>query len=82
MRRIVLTLDQLRRAHPGGIGTYVRSLASGLRAVRVEDDLDFELVGLAPHGPRPDPLDGVCDSLVTTPFAVMATTRLWHRVAL
>ena len=49
-RTLTLGIDQLYRRQPGGIGTYVRGLAFGLREVSPEG---LEVVGLAPRGRVP-----------------------------
>jgi glycosyltransferase involved in cell wall biosynthesis len=51
-RVVAVSVDQLWRPQPGGIGTYVRGLAQGLAEVARERDLD--LVALAPRGRAPD----------------------------
>ena len=79
---IVVTLDQLRRAHPGGIGTYARGLVSGLLELRASDEFDASLIGLAPAPPRrPDPLDELGIDVATVSTGVDLTTRLWRYVA-
>lgn len=47
MIRVAVAAEQLRRAVPGGIGTYIRGLSRGL------DDLDDGLVGFVLWGSRP-----------------------------
>ncbi|HLX86871.1 MAG TPA: hypothetical protein VKR22_00215, partial [Acidimicrobiales bacterium] len=55
--KVLLVAEQLRRAVPGGIGTYVRGLVDGLG--RLDDDAgtapDVTLYASRP-GPGPDPL--------------------------
>ena len=80
--KVVLTLDQLRRRHPGGIGTYVRGLVRGLQELIGIGELDFDLGGLAPRGPSPDPLNDLALNLRCTPFGERLTTRLWAHRAL
>ncbi len=76
-KRILISLDQLYRAQPGGIGTYVRGLVQGLGEVATSDE---EVLGLVPKG-------GVGSSdlpipLVEAPTTLTALTVLWRRVAM
>lgn len=69
-----MSIDQLSRPQPGGIGTYVRGLVQGLSSL---DDPSFDLVGLAARGSKfagatDLPLRVECSVL---PLAVL--TRLW-----
>jgi glycosyltransferase involved in cell wall biosynthesis len=80
VRTIVITVDQLRRPHPGGIGTYTRGLLRGLGELHHEGKCDDSLLALAPAGPTPLDLEGVKALTVSTGVAL--TTRLWRHVAL
>lgn len=71
--RILLSLDQLYRDQPGGIGTYVRGLMQGLLEVGSADD---EFVGLVPKSGA-QPLDLPIPSL-TAPGSLRALTALWR----
>ncbi len=73
-RTITLSVDQLYRAQPGGIGTYVRGLAGGLASL---GDHSFEVVGLAPQGPVPAEAAALALELVKAPVPLGLLTRLW-----
>ena len=45
--RVAISVDQLYRPQPGGIGSYVRGLVEGLVSV----DQHVEVVGVAPRAP-------------------------------
>lgn len=78
-RTITITLDQLYRAQPGGIGTYVRGLLQGLGGL---DQESLELIGLAPRGPLPAEA-GVRDvRLVHAALPIGLLTRVWPFVSL
>jgi hypothetical protein len=47
--RVVLVAEQLRRAVPGGIGTYVRGLLQGLAELD-DPDVGLEVVRSSPDG--------------------------------
>jgi len=72
--RVTLSLDQLYRRQPGGIGTYVRGLAFGLASLT---DLELTVTGLAPRGAVPDEVAGLPLHRVEAPFALGVLTRLW-----
>ncbi len=75
MKRVLsLTLDQLYRPQPGGVGTYVRGLARGLASL---EDASLHLVGVAPRGPANMALDEPAIESVTVPLGVGALTRVW-----
>jgi glycosyltransferase involved in cell wall biosynthesis len=78
MRKIALSLDQLRRPSAGGIGTYIRGLTRGLDELVDTGELDAQIVGLLPRGPRLDL--GLAHVKTTTMFANESmNTRLWAR---
>jgi len=72
--KLTLSVDQLYRPQPGGIGTYVRGLAQGLAAL---GDPELEVSGLAPGGqPRSD-IAELPLRMVRAPMPVNMLTRLW-----
>ncbi len=73
-RTITISVDQLYRAQPGGIGTYVRGLASGLAAL---DESSLEVLGLAPRGSLPADAKALPLQIVTASLSLRALTRLW-----
>ena len=78
--RVLVIVEQLRRATPGGIGTYVRGLLQGLRSLGTDEGLDVEL--LASRRPRnrdgsPDPLDALGYPVRTSVLPAPAMTRAW-----
>lgn len=72
--RVTLSIDQLYRRQPGGIGTYVRGLAFGLASLA---DPQLSVTGLAPRGAVPDEVAGLPLRRVEAPFALNVLTRLW-----
>src|SRR5437660_292135 len=54
---VLLIAEQLRRAVPGGIGTYIRGLVQGLESID-SDDLNITLYASRTRQ-RPDPLDAL-----------------------
>lgn len=78
-RTLTLGIDQLYRRQPGGIGTYVRGLAFGLREVSPEG---LEVVGLAPRGRVPASVQALPLTLCVAPLRVELLTRWWRWRAL
>ena len=81
MRRVVaVSVDQLYRGQPGGIGTYVRGLLAGLAGL---EDPDLDLVAMAPRdGVLSDPppaLTGGSWRVARAPAPRAVLTRLWAR---
>ena len=72
-QRILLSLDQLYRAQPGGIGTYERGLIQGLNEVATSE---VEVLGLAPKGMSP--LSNLGIEMVEAPLGLRALTSLWR----
>ncbi|HEX2064113.1 MAG TPA: glycosyltransferase, partial [Acidimicrobiales bacterium] len=72
--RLLVVAEQLRRPVPGGIGTYVRGLVTGLRGLGPEVTL------WASRRPRggPDPLAEL-GSVVTSPLPARALVAAWDR---
>jgi glycosyltransferase involved in cell wall biosynthesis len=83
--KIAVTLDQLARPHPGGIGTYARGLVAGLAELVADGELDANLVGVAPRMRDDGTLERSSErrvEIASTGVGVRVTTRLWERVAL
>jgi len=76
-RRIAVSVDQLYRPQPGGIGSYVRGLVEGL--VSVGDDLD--IVGVGPRG-RPAAVRQLGIPVSSSFLSLRVVTRVWPRLAL
>ena len=75
MKRILtLSVDQLYRRQPGGIGTYVCGLVQGLAAL---ERADLEVLGLGPSGAVPPEAKALALRLVSAPLPVGPLTRLW-----
>ncbi|MBW4029826.1 MAG: glycosyltransferase family 4 protein [Acidobacteria bacterium] len=73
-RRIIISVDQLYRPQPGGIGSYVRGLVEGL--VSVDGDLD--VVGVGPRS-RPEAVRQLGIDVRTTVLSLRLLTQLWPR---
>jgi glycosyltransferase involved in cell wall biosynthesis len=73
-RTLTISMDQLYRRQPGGIGTYVRGLAQGLAAL---DDPNLEVLGLAPRGVVPRDAAELPLHRVDAPLPLALLTRLW-----
>ena len=81
--RVRVVAEQLRRPVPGGIGTYVRGLLSGLACVRGDDDQVELWASRAPRA-RPDPLAGLgppagLGRVVLSPLPRRALGWAWDR---
>jgi glycosyltransferase involved in cell wall biosynthesis len=72
-KRILISLDQLYRAQPGGIGTYVRGLIQGLREVATAEE---EILGLVPKGGLDS--SGLQIPLVEAPVNLRVLNSLWR----
>jgi glycosyltransferase involved in cell wall biosynthesis len=72
-RNLTLSVEQLYRRQPGGIGTYVRGLIRGLDQVRN----DLNIVGLAPWNTTPSDVRTMLTSIEQAPMPVGALTRAW-----
>jgi glycosyltransferase involved in cell wall biosynthesis len=84
--RVLMVAEQLRRAVPGGIGTYIRGLTQGLRTVHgfeATDDVrpyevDVTLFASRPPGGFPsDPLLELGLPVKCSPLPGPALTRAW-----
>ena len=75
-RRIVVSVDQLYRPQPGGIGSYVRGLIEGL--VSIDEKLD--VIGVGPRS-RPEAVRQLGIPVRTTPLSLRLVTQLWTRHA-
>jgi glycosyltransferase involved in cell wall biosynthesis len=73
-RILTLSVDQLYRRQPGGIGTYVCGLVQGLAGLAHSD---LEVLGLAPSGAVPPEAKSLALRLVKAPLAVGPLTRVW-----
>jgi glycosyltransferase involved in cell wall biosynthesis len=80
-RHVLLVVEQLRRAVPGGIGTYVRGLLQGLDQLGAPPAAGLASVTLyasrAPSGP--DPLAGLGHQLSVSRLPAPLLTRAWTR---
>ena len=77
-RNLTLSVEQLYRRQPGGIGTYVRGLIRGL--AQVSNDLN--VVALAPWHETPSDVRAMLPSLEQAPLPVGLLTRVWKFRAL
>lgn len=75
-RTITLSVEQLYRAQPGGIATYVRGLVSGLQQL---DEPALDVVGLGARGPAPVDVRSLALSLVAAPLDARLLARTWSR---
>ena len=73
-RRIALSVDQLYRPQPGGIGSYVRGLVEGLLTVGE----GLEIVGVGPRS-QPAAVRELGIHIVTTPLSLRLLTQWWPR---
>jgi glycosyltransferase involved in cell wall biosynthesis len=79
MSELFITLDQLQRPFPGGIGTYATGLLQGLKELAVDD---FNVTGVVAKGNVPYDVHTVNIALSSSPFGLRATTALWPYRAL
>jgi len=77
--RLLVMVEQLQRAAPGGIGTYVRGLVKGLDAIGPGDRPDFEVLASRPPGARrrPGPLAALGCPVRGSPLPGPLLTRAW-----
>jgi len=73
-RRIIVSVDQLYRPQPGGIGSYVRGLIEGLLSV----DENLDVIGVGPRS-RPEAVRQLGIPVRTTPLSLRLVTQLWTR---
>ena len=73
-RRIVVSIDQLYRPQPGGIGSYVRGLVEGLLSVGE----GLEILGVGPRS-RPAAVRQLGIEVVSTPLPLSVLTQVWLR---
>ena len=79
--RVLVVAQQLRRAVPGGIGTYVHGLLQGLRTRAeggINGGVDVTLWASRPPRGRPDPLAAEAPVLAS-PLPGPLLTRAWDR---
>jgi glycosyltransferase involved in cell wall biosynthesis len=74
--RIGLVVEQLRRAVPGGIGTYARGLVQGLAQLEGEA-LEVVLLASRPSS-RPDPLAALGPPVRASRLPAPLAGRAWH----
>lgn len=72
-RTLSVSVDQLYRRQPGGIGTYVRGLVEGLASL----DGQFDLVGVGPRGQVSEEVRSLPLRLVSVPVPLNVLTRVW-----
>jgi glycosyltransferase involved in cell wall biosynthesis len=72
--QVGIIAEQLRQKVPGGIGTYVTGLLSGLKQL---DDPTFKTVVVASKGPDPDPVYGLGDYTECFRLGHRAMGALW-----
>lgn len=72
---LTISIDQLYRAQPGGIGTYVRGLAQGLAALA---DPQLRVSGLAPRGPSGLDVTELPLRVIAAPLSLAVLTRTWR----
>lgn len=77
-RNLTLSVEQLYRRQPGGIGTYVRGLIRGLAQVST----DLNVVALAPWNATPSDVRMLMPALEQAPLPVGLLTRAWKYRAL
>ena len=77
-RTVSISVDQLYRRQPGGIGTYVRGLVEGLASLEGQ----FELVGVAPRGAVSDEVRSLPLQLNSVPVPLNILTKVWPLVPL
>ena len=75
--RVVMVAEQLRRPAAGGIGTYIRGLADGLRSLG-DGAPDVVLWASRPPTGRPDPVAGL-GRVATSPLPGRALVQAWDR---
>jgi hypothetical protein len=74
--RVGVIAEQLRQEVPGGIGTYVRGLLSGLAAL---DEPMLRLTALTSRAPSPDPLASLGVEIDASRFGHHVLMALWDR---
>ena len=72
--RVAISVDQLYRPQPGGIGSYVRGLVEGLVSV----DQHVEVVGVAPRGRRVE-VERLAVEVRHSALGLRPLTMLWPR---
>ena len=74
---VTLVVEQLRRAVPGGIGSYARGLLKGLAELAPGARPRLTLLASRPVS-RPDPLLELGYPVTASRLPAAAATRLWH----
>jgi len=77
---VLLVAEQLRRRVPGGIGTYVRGLLSGLATMQgAHDEVPAVTLYASRAGSGADPLASLGHPLIASVLPGPVLTRLWDR---
>jgi glycosyltransferase involved in cell wall biosynthesis len=76
--RVLMMAEQLRRAAPGGIGTYVRGLLQGIDQLEPEVRPELELTA-SRAVERPDPMGALGHPVRTSVLPGPMLTRCWDR---
>jgi glycosyltransferase involved in cell wall biosynthesis len=77
--RLLVMVEQLRRAASGGIGTYIHGLMQGLETLEPAERPDLELIASRRRGDRggPDPLASLGCRVHSSPLPGPLLTRAW-----
>jgi len=79
MNELFITLDQLQRPFPGGIGTYATGLLQGLKELAMDD---FNVTGVIAKGKVLVDVNALNIAISSSPFGLRTTTALWPYRAL
>ena len=74
---VLVVVEQLRRAVPGGIGTYTRGLIRGLRDLAPGAAPHVTLIASRAARGRPDPLGALGPTLRTIPLGPRSLVKAW-----
>ena len=80
--RVLMVVEQLRRATPGGIGTYARGLLQGLGELGPGEIPEVELLASRPRRRQPDredPMAGLAYPVHNSVLPGPLLTRAWDR---
>jgi glycosyltransferase involved in cell wall biosynthesis len=80
--RVLMVVEQLRRATPGGIGTYARGLLKGLGELGPGEIPEVELLASRPRRRQPDqedPMAGLAYPVRNSVLPGPLLTRAWDR---
>ncbi len=73
-RNVVISLDQLFRAQPGGIGTYTRGLIKGLRDL---EQSELNITGIGPRGDAEALQRDLGIAVVSAQLPLSLLSKLW-----